>query len=152
MFVYIIGNVEQNVFQLGIAEDPFKRLSSIQIGNPYRLSIISKIGVESKNAASQVEKLGRKELSEYEGMGSWFMNMPEGLLTQLVSGHYLSLLASKAGVKPMTQVGRSDRTKPAGTHRLAAVAEQNGLTFEEALEKVEQAYDQGIPIDDLWLN
>ena len=149
MFVYIIGNAEQNIFQLGMAGDPAKRLSSIQIGNPYKLSVICKICVQNKNAAALVERLGHKELSKYEGVGEWFMNVPDAFVTQFASGHYLRSLASKAGVRPINRDEYAISSGQDDLQRLAPIAKRKGLTFEAILEKVEQAYEQGIPIDNI---
>ncbi len=149
MFVYIIGNAEQNIFKLGMAVDPFKRLSSIQTGNPYKLSIICKICVQNKNAAALIERLGHKELSKYEGIGEWFMNVPDDLFAQFSSGHYLRSLASKADIQPINQDKYAISSGTVNLQRLTPIAKSNGLTFEDILEKVEQAYDKGVPIDAL---
>ena len=63
MFVYIIGNAEKNVFKLGIAGDPFKQLSSIQVGNPYSLSIVCKICVRDKKRG-KVDRKARTPRAE----------------------------------------------------------------------------------------
>ena len=149
MFVYIIGNAEQNIFKLGIAGDPSKRLSIMQAGNPYKLSIICKICVQNKNAAALIEGLGRKDLSEYEEVGEWFVNVPNVLLNQFASGHYLRSLAGKAGVRPVNRDEYAISSGRDDLQRLTPIAKRHGLTFEDILEKVEQAYDQGIPIDDI---
>lgn len=149
MFVYIIGNAEQNIFKLGMAGDPFKRLSSIQTGNPYKLSIICKICVQNKNAAALIERLGHKELSKYEGVGEWFMNVPDYLSAQFASGHYLRSLASKADVQPTDRDEYAISNGTVSLQRLTPIAKRNGLTFEDILERVEQAYDEGVPIDSI---
>ena len=147
MFVYIIGNSKENIFKLGIARDPFKHLTSIQSGNPYKLSVISKLCVESKNAATLMEGLGRKRLSEYEGAGEWFVNLPDGLHEQFGNGHYLRSLAASAGVKIAESKMRSLRRKGTNLQGLSDIAKDQGLTFEDILGKVEQAYDEGVSID-----
>lgn len=147
MFVYIIGNAEQNIFKLEVAGDPFRQLAEAQAGNPHKLSVLCKIGVQNKNVAALVQQLGRKELSQYEGAGEWFLNVPEYLLAQLENGHYLRAIAGKAGVEIIDQKAASSTAGKGGLHRLTPKAQHSGLTFEEILEKVEQAYDQGVPID-----
>ncbi len=149
MFVYIIGNAEQNIFKLGMAGDPFKRLSSIQTGNPYKLSLICKICVQNKNAAALIERLGHKELSQYEGVGEWFMNVPDDLSAQFASGHYLRSLASKVDIQPIDRDEYAISSGTVNLQRLTSIAKSNGLTFEDILQKVEQAYDEGVPIDAL---
>jgi len=126
MFVYIIGNAEKNVFKLGIAGDPFKQLSSIQVGNPYSLSIVCKICVRDKNAARLIERLGRQELSCYEGVGEWLLNVPDYLLAQFAEGHYLRSLASKAGVRLINRAEPSAIANQDSLARLTPLAKQKG--------------------------
>lgn len=40
MYVYIIGNKEQELYKIGISKQPNKRLSEIQTGNPYKLEVL----------------------------------------------------------------------------------------------------------------
>lgn len=148
MFVYIIGNAEQNIFELGIAGDPFKRLSAVQPGSPYKLAVICQVCVRNKNEAALVERLGRGNLGKYKGAGEWFVNLPDELCTQFVSGHFLRAIAHKAGVKIIDRKGSGIAGSRAGLQRLAPIARQKGLAFEDILKKVEQAYDLGIPIDE----
>ena len=150
MFVYIIGNVDQNIFQLGIAGDPFQKLAILQEGNPYKLSVLCKICVSSKNEASLVEQLARKELEKYEGMGGWYANAPEVLSTQLASDHYLRLIASRVDVKVSDRARKPASKKRTNLQRLTASAKRKGLAFEKVLEKVEKAYDEGIEVDSLF--
>lgn len=150
MFVYIIGNPEQNIFKLGIASDPFLELSSLQAGNPYKLSILCKICVSSRNEASLVEQLGRKELSQYESEGEWHANVPKALSNQFASDYYLLRLATRVGAKLSD---RRQQAMPRGRtnlQRLTPLVSHNGLTFEDVLKKVEQAYDEGIAIDNFF--
>lgn len=149
MFVYIVGNIEQNIFRLGVASDPMQQLPIIQRGNPYALSIVSKVRVKSKNAAGLVESLGHQELREYEGPGQWVMNVPDGLLARLVSGRYLRAIADKADVRLVSDCERSASTKSDNLQRLAAVVKRRELTFREVLDSVERAYLEGLVIDDL---
>lgn len=147
MFIFIVGNIEQSIFKIGVAKDPLKSLLSMQSGNPYKLSVISKARVPHKNAASMVEQLAHRELDRYKGAGEWLMSVPTALSEQFVNGHYIGMLLSKADVKPAketesaTAMGRDD------LQRLTVVAEKQGLTFEDILGKVEQAYVEGMAID-----
>lgn len=148
MFVYIIGNSDKNVFKLGVGSDPFQILSSLQGGNPYKLAILCKLCVSSKNEANLIEQTGHKELKKYEGAGGWYADIPEVLSTQFVSDHYLRLLASKVGVVPSSQ-----QFTPRGRtnlQRLTPIAKRNELSLEDALARVEKAYDEGISIDSLF--
>jgi len=145
MFVYIVGNTEQSIFKLGIAVDPFQSLSSLQEGNPYRLSLLCKLCMSSKNEANLVEQLGRKGLEKYEGARGWYVGVPESLSAQFAGGHYLRLLASQAGAACSNR-----QTAPKGRtnlQRLIPIAKRSDLSFEDVFEKVERAYTEGVPID-----
>lgn len=149
MFVCIIGNVEQNIFKLWIAVDPLKGLSNVQVANPYKLSVISKVCVKNRNAATLIERLSRQSLSQYEGAGEWIVNAPASLSTQFVNGRYLPSLARQAGVQV---IQRDEYATPAGSdnlQRLSPLAKRRGLTFEEILGRVEQAYDESRSIDEI---
>ncbi|MEM6599366.1 MAG: hypothetical protein AAF635_14595, partial [Cyanobacteria bacterium P01_C01_bin.69] len=141
--------IEQNVFQLGVANDPFKRLAGVQASNPYKLSIISKLRVQSKNAAALIETLGHRSLGEYTAAGGWFAEVPDELVTQFTDGHYLRSLARRTGAKVSDRTQQATPKSKVDLRRLTPIAKQNGLTFAAILEKVEQAYDQGVFIDDL---
>lgn len=149
MFVYIVGNVEQSIFKLAIASEPLIALKSMQLGNPHKLSIASKVCVKHKNAASLIEGLAHQDLSKYEGAGKWLVEVPVGLSAQFVSGHYLRAIADKAGV---AIVGKSDRPIPSGSanlQRLSPTVKRRGLTFQDVLDGVERAYSESLPIDDI---
>jgi len=157
VFVYIIGNADQNIFKLGMASDPFQKLSSLQEGNPYKLSIFCKVCAGSKNEAALVEALGRRELAEYEGAGGWYTSVPEVLSAQFASDHYLRRLAGRAEVTLSDAFlkGRRNRGQQTASkgrtnlQRLSPIVKRDGLTFEEVLERVEQAYEEGRAIDSL---
>ena len=147
VFVYIVGNAEKNIFKLGIAADPFECLTNVQAGNPYRLSIVSKICVESKNAAVLVEGLGRKRMKEYAEADGWFVGLPNEIYKQFEGDHFLGAIAAQAGVKIVDRNKQAAYSKGKYLQRLSDIALEQGLTFENVLEKVEQAYDEGASID-----
>lgn len=151
MFVYLIGNSQQNIFKLGTAIDPFKQLAKFQLGNPHKLSVISQICVKSQNEAGLIESLGQKALAEHEGSGGWLVAVPVELSAQFVSGYYLRSLAHKANVTLLTRKEQAVPRKGGGLQRLSAIAQQKALSFDTILEQVEQAYEKGMPIDDLFL-
>ncbi|MFK8185063.1 MAG: hypothetical protein AB8B99_16960 [Phormidesmis sp.] len=149
-FVCIIGNVEQGIFKLGIADDPLGHLASLQEGNPHKLSLISKVRLKDQNSALMVEGLGRKLLSQYEGMGQWYLNVPSELSSQFMSDDYLMLLASGAGAAIAKNNDYAIANSTTAFHRLSRKAQQQGLSFDDVLSRVEQAYDEGIAIDQLF--
>lgn len=80
------------------------------------------------------------------------MNVPDGLFAQFASGHYLRSLANKANVQPIDRDKHAISGGTANLQSLTPIAKSNGLTFEDILEKVEQAYDKGVPIDVLLID
>lgn len=148
MFVYIVGNVEQNIFRLEIASNPDQRLPIIQMGSPYELSIVSKVCVRNRNAAALIESLSRQDLKAYEGLGSWVSDVPDGLLAQLVSGRYLRSLADKADVRLVGDREQNMRKSPDDLQRLSVTARRRELTFQDVLDSVERAYTEELPIDE----
>ena len=147
MFICVVGNVEQNIFRLEIAGDPVGYLSRLQASNPYELSILSKLCVRNRNEAKMMMGLGRKELGEYEGGGGWLTSLPAGLSAPLMSGHYLRSLASKAGVQPIDRNEQMTSFASDDLRRLSADAKRRGLTFQDILGKVGQAYTESKAID-----
>ena len=149
MFVYIIGNVEQNIFKLGTAVSPSKQLSSLQKGNPYKLSIVCKICLQNKNSAVLIERMGLDELAQRGEASDWITNLPERLVAQFESGHYLRSLAVKANAEVVSRDGQAAPSGRANLQRLTPTAKRKGLTFEDVLNRVEQAYTQGESIDEV---
>lgn len=149
MFVYILGSVEQNVFRLGVARDPFKALARMQSGNPYKLSIVSQVCVKNKNSAVLIKGLGRRDLKRYEDAGEWLIDVPASLSEQFTGGHYLRSLSDKAGIKLLSQGELSASVKHTNLQRLSNTAKHKGLTFDDILNRVQQAYAQGVSIDEV---
>ena len=148
MFICVVGSLEQNIFRLELTGDPTGHLSRLQASNPYELSILSKLCVRNRNEAKMMMGLGRKELGEYEGGGGWLVSLPAGLSAPLVSGHYLRSLASKAGVQPVDKSEQTTSFASDDLRRLSADAKRKGLTFQNILGKVEQAYAESASIDE----
>ena len=147
MRVFVIGNIEQNVFQLVAASDPQAYLLNIQLGSPYEISVLSQICVKNKNAAALVESLGGREMQAYRGRGGWILNVPVGLAAQLASDRYLRSLADRAGVEVVDESRTSTTQNSTDLQRLTATAKRKELTFQDVLDRVEQAYSEGVPID-----
>ena len=147
MQVFVVGNIEQNVFQLAVANDPKAYLSSIQLGSPYEISVLSQICVRSKNAATSIESLGRREMQAHKGQGGWIVNVPAGLAAQLASDRYLRSLADRAGVEVVDKNQTPAPKSSTDLQRLTATAKRKELTFQDVLDRVERAYSEGISID-----
>ena len=149
MFVYIVGNVEQNIFRIGTAKVPVKHLPTIQAGNPYTLSIVSQVCFKNKNAAALVESLSRQDLKAYEGAGEWITNVPAGLLAQLVSDRYLRAIADEAGVAVLDKRKQTVSSNSDDLRRLLPTVKRKDLDFREVLDSVDKAYSDGVTIDEL---
>ena len=96
-----------------------------------------------------IEGLGRRDLKQYEGAGEWLIDLPAGLSEQFTNGHYLRSLSDKAGVKPLSQSDLSAPVRHANLQRLSSTAKRQELTFDDILGKVQQAYVQSVPIDEI---
>lgn len=149
-FVYIVGNVERGIFKLGVDDDPLARLAALQEGNPHKLSLVSKVRLKDDNSALVVEALGRKLLKQYEGAGEWYLDVPDDLSSQFISDDYLLLLASGANVQIDRSKEYAVRNSTASSHRLSKKAQKAGLSFDDVLSRVEQAYYDGQAIDELF--
>ena len=147
MFVYIVGNLDQKVFKLGAARDPFRDLAGIQSGNPFELSIISTLPVKNKNAAAMIESLCDRDLKAHKSGGDWLVNVPDDVCEQFVNGHYLRSLARRVGIKIIEKAPPQPSAKEEGLGRLTAKAKRQELTLEDIFEKVETAYQTGKEID-----
>ena len=147
MQVFIIGNIEQNVFQLATASNPKAYLSNIQLGSPHEILVLSKICVKNKNAATLIESLGRREMQAYEGRGGWIINVPAGLVAQLASDRYLRSLADRAGVELVERNQTPAPQNVTDLKRLTDTAKRKELTFQDVLDRVEQAYNEGVSIE-----
>ena len=148
--VYIIGNVEQGIFKLGIADDPLGQLAKLQEGNPHKLSLISKVRLKDRNSALVVEASSRRLLSQYEGAGQWYVGVPGELSAQFAGDEYLKLAASGAGVAIARRGDRAALNSTVASHRLSRKAQAQGLSFDDVLSRVERAYEEGIAIDSLF--
>ena len=63
--VYLIGNAEQNVFKIGIANNVEKRLRSLATASPHNLNVVSEYVLLSRELAVQVEAQLHKRTIRY---------------------------------------------------------------------------------------
>ena len=149
-FVYIIGNAEKRFFKLGSTNDLLGRLSTLQESSPFELSLLSKVQLKDSNSASVVEALAYRSLKQFEGVGGWIVEVPGDILLQFISGEYLLAMASGAGVQIVTSRSVSNVNRTNGSHRLSRKASSQGLSFDDILSRVEQAYEDEIAADTLF--
>ena len=70
-FVYFVTD-NQGHIKIGKANDPNARMKELQIGNPYPLSQILNIYVESEAMAFEMENAIHKHLRNFQMEGEWF--------------------------------------------------------------------------------
>ena len=69
-FVYFISDGEYT--KIGIAKNMNKRLSSLQVGNPKKLRIVSFVPCDTENSARKIEKHLHERLGACRVEGEWF--------------------------------------------------------------------------------
>lgn len=72
--VYVIGEERPTHVKIGFADDPYKRLKSLQTGNPHKMYIHRMFWLRSRQVANQVEfavhRIAEMEFERTEG--EWF--------------------------------------------------------------------------------
>lgn len=79
-FVYIIATMLNDgpaaPVKVGIANDPFSRLKSVQTGNPHRLRLLAAIAVPDRSIAVELERAFHSVMDQYRMHGEWFNISP----------------------------------------------------------------------------
>lgn len=76
--VYCIAEIvcekplEFDLFKIGVASDPRKRLASLQTGNPRRLALIIVDWFRTRGDALFVERRAHDHIKEHARVGEWF--------------------------------------------------------------------------------
>lgn len=68
-YVYIIGNVGNRLYKIGISNDVSKRLRALQTGSPYALTVIEACQCEDPRS---VERKLHGICSSFRLQGEWF--------------------------------------------------------------------------------
>ena len=73
-FLYIIGNNDQNMYKVGISNNPLSRIKGIQTGCPFPLSIIKKYNLNSYSSIveKKIHSFLEKDTSVKSLVGEWF--------------------------------------------------------------------------------
>lgn len=73
-YVYIIkcNNGKNYPIKIGVADNPEKRMSELQTGSPYGLTLLSKIEMPSRQAAYDLECWLHKRFKSAQMNGEWF--------------------------------------------------------------------------------
>jgi hypothetical protein len=73
-FLYIIGNRDQNIYKVGISNNPLSRIKGIQTGCPFPLTIIKKYNLNShsSNIEKKIHNFLEQDKSVKSMVGEWF--------------------------------------------------------------------------------
>lgn len=82
IFVYVIG-VESGPVKVGISNAPRARLSSIQTGCPYPLSLLHEQAFSSRDEAAREERIFHDVHRDVRLVGEWF-DMPADLAIESI--------------------------------------------------------------------
>lgn len=77
-YVYVIkcNNGNRNYpIKVGVAKSPESRLSELQTGNPFPLTLISKVEMPSRMAAYNLESFIHHRIDKYRMSGEWFFSL-----------------------------------------------------------------------------
>ncbi len=72
MNVYFIRSGKKGPIKIGVANNVSSRLSELQIGNPFELSIVAIIPFSSRKKAESFEKKIHKRFVDQRIRGEWF--------------------------------------------------------------------------------
>lgn len=67
-YIYFIGNFKEGVCKIGTSIEPEKRLKELQVGCPYKLSILKKV----KGGGLDTERIYHNKYEKYYLRGEWF--------------------------------------------------------------------------------
>ena len=72
-FVYIMAPTKaQRPVKVGISNDPWKRLASVQTGSPIKLEVVEIYGCESRDEATALERKFHDHHRAVRLSGEWF--------------------------------------------------------------------------------
>lgn len=77
-FIYVIHEgCDTTVCKIGVAVDPYKRVSTLQVSNWRRLKLSAVVSVATEIDAGKVERTAHAYLSGLHVTGEWFRVHPE---------------------------------------------------------------------------
>lgn len=73
-YVYIISmdSGKESFVKIGVYSCPKDRLEELQIGNPYKLNIVSSIEMDSRKSAYNLENYLHRSFGRHHVRGEWF--------------------------------------------------------------------------------
>ena len=72
MYVYFIQAGKKGAIKVGITNNVEKRIETLQIGNPYKLRVLTLIPCESRTHAFEIERRIHKFFRRQNIRGEWF--------------------------------------------------------------------------------
>ena len=105
-FLYIIGNNDQNMYKVGISNNPLSRIKGIQTGCPFPLSIIKKYKLNGhssfveKKIHSFLEKVYNSVLENYYSRGLLDIRDKEINSRRYWAGQRFEKVCHRAGLEP----------------------------------------------------
>lgn len=72
MFLYLIRSGSRGPIKIGVAVNVEKRLQSLQVGNPYELTVLVKIDCQSRAKAYETENKLHRIYARKRMRGEWF--------------------------------------------------------------------------------
>ena len=82
-YVYFIQQklTKSKPVKIGVAHNVERRLSELQVGNPYELSVVAKLGPFSEVQAQETEQRLHRQCSKFRIRGEWFRQQVLDALT-----------------------------------------------------------------------
>lgn len=125
-FVYVIGNFKYKFFKVGFSIDPYKRLTSIQTGCPFQVSIILII-----NATMNYEKKLHYKFRRDSTVGEWFKYKKNGVfanwLDSKLNAINIQLGYIENASKTITNNYENDSNKKLNKEFISTVGKWSGL-------------------------
>ena len=92
-YVYFIQQrfTKSKPIKIGSAKDVERRLGELQVGNPYELAVVAKLGPFSKREAEATERRLHEQCSRFHIRGEWFRQ------------HVLDALHTKRKLRPLDE-------------------------------------------------
>jgi hypothetical protein len=76
VFVYVITDTEQRYCKIGISDDVYDRLTKLQTGCPFPLTIAHQFAATSRQHALAIEAAAHRALAAQNSSGEWFRVTP----------------------------------------------------------------------------
>jgi hypothetical protein len=105
-YIYVISAPRRHLVKIGIAFDPKKRLATLQIGSPVKLSLHYSSEVYGEVAASVIEAEVHRRLKNVSLHGEWFKMAPE-----VAKAAVVAVLHGEADSPLLAHLGRPPKPK-----------------------------------------